>query len=916
MNFLSVRTRLAFGLSSLVVSVLLLAMLAGVVPDESEAKRFGRARLCEAVALQASRLADDKNLARAEASLQVLVDRNDELLSAAIRDAKGQILLESGHHANYWQSHSNNASTEDQIHVPIRSKNEKWGQVEFCFTPMNPPGIRGVIQNSWLQMLVFTGVVSFVVFTVYLRAMLRHLDPSQAVPGRVRSAFDTLAEGLVVLDKQGRIVLANRMFSQCTGHEPESLIGNPLKSFPWQEKEGNSILDTPPWDLVLQSQEPPTSVMLGLIDAQGIERSFLINCAPVYGDENSVRGVLVSFEDVTQIEQKKVELAESKLVAETANRAKSEFLANMSHEIRTPMNAILGFADILRRGYAQCDSERQEYLNTIHSSGKHLLHLINDILDLSKVESGRMELEMADCSPHQIISNTVKILDGRANEKQLSLNYTIEGQLPATIRTDSVRFQQVLTNLIGNAIKFTETGGIRIVARLQKDISPVRFIVEIIDTGIGMSQETLDRIFDPFTQAESSITRRFGGTGLGLSISRQFVEVMGGELTVQSQIGKGSTFTVSLDPGPMENVELLNQTQLTVQQIESVTTSTSPVQLPSAKVLLVDDGEENRKLIELVLKRAGLQVETAENGQLAVEKANQSDYDLIFMDMQMPVMDGYTATSTLRKQGHTLPIVALTANAMHGDEEKCRQAGCTGFLPKPVDLDALTDLLAETLAPDSRSSALGKTESKEAVTSKDDFPELIDKCLNEMAVALVEENYQMLFDSAEKLAETACRFGHNELLLPVQELAEAARRKDYEMVESMLVTLNNYRRSSSPTPTSSTVDLDGTLVCSLPLDDEEFMEIAMGFSEQLPRKFQRMQAAWESRDFAELVRFAHWLKGAGGTVGFPQFHDPARELEQAAKNQDEATIPLAISALMQLAGRIQIPQSVGDQQST
>ena len=236
---------------------------------------------------------------------------------------------------------------------------------------------------------------------------------------------------------------------------------------------------------------------------------------------------MVSFEDVTQLEENKVELRKSKEHAEAASRAKSDFLANMSHEIRTPMNAILGFTDLLQRGLYDNPDEQSEYLGTIHSSGTHLLDLINDILDLSKIEAGKLDLEMTDCSPLHIFSEVINILKVRAQEKGISLELIVEGTIPETIQSDPVRLRQVVTNLVGNAIKFTETGGVKIVARWIDDRQP-KLEFDVIDSGIGMTDKQVARIFEPFVQADSSVTRRFGGTGLGLSISQKIIEALDG----------------------------------------------------------------------------------------------------------------------------------------------------------------------------------------------------------------------------------------------------------------------------------------------------------------------------------------------------------------------------------------------------
>ena len=400
-------------------------------------------------------------------------------------------------------------------------------------------------------------------------------------------------------------------------------------------------------------------------------------------------------------EQNRLLMEKACLATEAANRAKSEFLANMSHEIRTPLNAILGFTELLIRGADEGDqAERQDYLQTIHRSGRHLLELINDILDLSKIEAGRLDVERIACSPYEVVANVMSVLRVRAKEKGLRFASEWPDGVPATIHTDPVRLRQLLINLAGNAIKFTDTGSVRIVARLKGPLSKPQMAFYVIDTGIGIAPDKLDRIFEPFVQADSSVTRRFGGTGLGLAISRRLAAAMGGDLTVQSELGKGSIFTATIDPGPLEGVEIAPSSPADAVNGNGTITQASQhkVSLAPARILLVEDGSTNRKLISLVLRRAGAEVMTAENGQTGVDLAVKASFDLILMDMQMPVLDGYSATEKLRKLGCTLPIIALTAHAMAGDEQKCRRAGCSGYLSKPVDSDRLLQTVAEHLA--------------------------------------------------------------------------------------------------------------------------------------------------------------------------------------------------------------------------
>lgn len=697
MRFLSARFRIAFGLVCMLASVLLLAIVLGVIPDRRQAVLQGRAKLCEAIAVNSSILVNRADIRRLEAILKTVVKRNDELLTAAVRRADGTIAVEVGNHRAQWNEVAEERSIESHIQVGIYAQREKWGRIEFCFQPMSSSGLWGIVINPWTRMVIFVCALAILLFYYYLGKMLQHLDPSQAVPGRVRSALDTLAEGLLVLDLKGRIVLANEAFARGLNREPDQLIGIDAARLGWLDADGEPAQRPLPWDRALEREAPEVGVMMGLPDEKDGRQVFMVNCNPVMGSEGKYRGVLTSFDDVTVLEETKIELAESKVAAEEANQAKSEFLARMSHEIRTPMNAILGFTDVLRRGVAVEEQERLDYLSTIHSSGQHLLSLINDILDLSKVEAGKLEMEAKPCSPLETIAEVVDIMQARATEKGITVGYAADGLVPKTIVSDPTRLRQIVTNLVGNALKFTEQGGVQVIARLTNSDANPRLEIHVADSGVGMAPEALEKIFDPFAQADESVTRKFGGTGLGLSISKRFCEALGGSLTVASELGKGSVFTAAIETGPLEGVDMVDAAELETKQ-QASDGSLRELKLPPCRILVADDGEANRRLMELVLGRAGAETDTAENGKVALEKAASVAFDVILMDMQMPVMDGATATRHLRESGFTRPIIALTADAMKGAEDKCRAAGCSGFLTKPVDMDLLMDTLAGELA--------------------------------------------------------------------------------------------------------------------------------------------------------------------------------------------------------------------------
>ncbi len=396
-----------------------------------------------------------------------------------------------------------------------------------------------------------------------------------------------------------------------------------------------------------------------------------------------------------QLEQFNTELESANVAATAASRVKSEFLANMSHEIRTPMIAILGFSDLLRE-CTSADAEVSAYVDTIQRNGKHLLTIINDILDISKIEVGKLAIEPEPCHPVALVHEVVQSMSVRASERGLSLKVVADDLQHLQVTTDAVRLRQILTNLIGNAIKFTEDGGVTVRLSLTGSESARRLVIAIRDTGIGVPREALQRLFKPFAQADSSMTRHASGTGLGLAISRRLARLLGGDVDVESELGVGSTFTVTIDPGVVRY---------------SDPSPTPPEGAPppglKGRVLLVEDGPDNQRLISTLLRKLGFTVDLAENGALGVEavvQAVEKPYDLVFMDMQMPVMDGYQATRRLREMGYTLPVIALTAHAMKGDRQKCLDCGCTDYATKPITKKQLAEVSSRHLPADGCSS--------------------------------------------------------------------------------------------------------------------------------------------------------------------------------------------------------------------
>ncbi len=396
-----------------------------------------------------------------------------------------------------------------------------------------------------------------------------------------------------------------------------------------------------------------------------------------------------------EIEQRKrieKELHKAKEIAEAASKTKSEFLANMSHEIRTPMNGILGTLQLLQ-GSDMSESQKQ-YVSIAYNSGESLLSLLNDILDFSKIEAGKLELEYIPFDVRSLINELAVLLKQKADERRVVIKTELDSEIPDVIRGDSVRIRQILSNLLTNAIKFTEDGDVTMrVSVLEKDDSYARLRFEIIDTGIGISENVQRKLFNSFTQADGSTTRKYGGTGLGLAIVRQLVTMMRGRLGVNSEPGKGSTFWAEIA------FEIAHE-------IASATSEKKPVEEVlelEGLALLVEDNPVNQVVAKKMLEKVGIKYEVVNNGEEAVNRLQQNhDFDLVLMDCQMPVMDGYEATQRLREYEKEnrlehLPVIAMTANAMEGDKDKCLAAGMDDYVAKPVKQQALRETLAKYL---------------------------------------------------------------------------------------------------------------------------------------------------------------------------------------------------------------------------
>ena len=958
----SARFHIAFGLSSLLSSIVLLSMFLGFVPDRDGAVLQGRIALAEAIASANSVLLKRGDFAGISGALEFIIERNPDLTAVELQresDNSRRLFGMAGDNTSgvsqplVQRSDLDGTSLVggDIVSVPLIRNDSLWGKLHFQFgANQGAIGWLDKTRQSPVGLMVFIGLVSLPLFYFYLGKMLKELNPSSAVPARVRSALDTIAESLLVLDKRGDLVLANSAFADLNGKNAEDLVGTNVNSLPWVHEDS----DNPayPWQLAFETGEPTRMDMVTYQDKDGSQRKFIVNCSPVMGGNQKVGGVLVSMDDVTLLEEKEVLLRQSMVEAEAANHAKTEFLSKMSHEIRTPMTAILGFTEVLKRGGKNTpEHERMKHLNTISNSGTHLLELINDVLDLSKVESGAMEVESIHCDAATIAFEVNKVLKVKADEKDVSLDINIETPLPEFIYSDPSRLRQIITNLVGNAIKFTEEGAVSVNIEYENSHTDPRLLIKVQDSGIGMSEKQLATIFDAFTQADASITRRFGGTGLGLSISRNLALAMQGDIIVSSQEGEGSVFMITLPVGDISGVEILSPDQVRARFDQIATGVQTNWTFPECRALVVDDGPENRDLLSIVLSDLGITIETAENGLEGVNALNENEYDVVLMDIQMPIMDGYQAVAKMRELEYRKPIVALTANAMKGFEKRILDAGFSHYMTKPIDIDKLSALLADLLggvAEEVREDNEVKLQSNETDLGStvdanyDDAPvysELaennpkflpiarqfvvrLDEQLKVMRSDLDKEQFGSLSRHAHWLKGSGGTVGFSDFKDPARALEVAAQENNANECDEILKNIANIRsrvrfsdddKSSSVTYlksklSESTVPVtkaakitDGKassvdtsevstkadpVYSRLPMENPRFRELVERFIPRLEEQLESMRKAVDAGKSDDLKQLAHWMKGSGGNVGFDQFVELGASLEQLAMEQD------------------------------
>ncbi len=515
------------------------------------------------------------------------------------------------------------------------------------------------------------------------RDMIDTLEKREAELKRLSLVAQHASDSIVLSDPDGKIIWVNEGFTRMTGFSFEEAVGQPAGSLLNSDETDAETIAA-----IREHQLRGERFQTEILNHTKTGREIWVdtNIFPILDDDGNVTMNIGIEREITLAKQHAKELAEAKLTAEKADRAKSEFLANMSHEIRTPMNGIIGMADLLSE--STLNAEDRQCVDTIRDSGYALLKIINDILDLSRLESGKLEVSEVDFNLRHCIDGAVELLRHKAEQKKIMLTVEYDDDLPTEVRADDGRLRQILVNLVGNAVKFTSEGGVRVVVQ-RDDTSDYGIKIDVFDTGIGITAEQAQHIFDRFSQADAATTRAFGGTGLGLTISTMLARRMGGDITLCSDYDEGACFVATIDAKP----------PVGAAEEESVAAPRFSLErLNGARILLAEDNKTNRLLIRKYLAGFPVELIEVENGLQAVEYCQENAPDVILMDMSMPELDGVEATRIIRTLPiNQPPIVALTANAFESDRQTCLEAGMDFFLSKPINKAHLLQALSTHL---------------------------------------------------------------------------------------------------------------------------------------------------------------------------------------------------------------------------
>jgi PAS domain S-box-containing protein len=571
------------------------------------------------------------------------------------------------------------------------------GAVDYIFKPFDPVILRSKV-SVFTELHVKNRQLRVQAKQLAERELLEQRASIQAIEIESLRRYRNLAESIphivVRATPEGAMEYCNQNWTNYTGMEPGEAQGDGWQSAFHPDDLPRSLID---WSFSIRNKTRYENEAR-LRRKDGAYRWHWIKAEPELDERGNVicwLGTVTDIEDRKSFEQK---LKEAQRTAELANEAKTHFLANMSHEIRTPLNAIMGFTELLTDPGPSME-EKMKNVAVVRRNCHQLLKIVNEILDISKVEAGELEIEKVETKIDELLNEVKALLRVQAGKKGIELKFAPPEDVPDRVLTDSTRLRQILLNIVGNALKFTQQGSVSVTTKFVRKAngqSMVTFVVS--DTGVGIDHQSAQKIFQPFSQADTSTTRLFGGTGLGLALARRLARALGGDVQLmKSAPGQGSTFAVSVA------VEVLDQQQWARLDAASETQAEPPrptidtSALKGKRILLVEDAEDNQFLIQQFLSRTGAIVEIANNGNEGVDKALNNEYEVVLMDIQMPFKDGYQATSELRSKGYQKPIIALTAHALVEEREKCLRTGCTSHLTKPINRQQLIESLVSVI---------------------------------------------------------------------------------------------------------------------------------------------------------------------------------------------------------------------------
>jgi len=626
------------------------------------------------------------------------------------------------------------------------------------------------------------------------------------VTDQYRSILDTAVDAVITIDQQARISAFNPAAEQIFGfsrHEVEGKNVTVLMPSPHLEHHDQYVrnyLNTGIKKIIGIGRE-----------ASGRRKNGEIFPMDLAVSEVKLEGVVLFTGIIRDIsERKKIEAAlkKAKKTADAANQAKSDFIAGMSHEIRTPMNAIIGTAELLLE--TKLTPDQKKYIGIYQHAGENLLHIINDILDLSKIESGRLKLDITAFDLEKLLNKIRDMLLISAEKKGLGLTYKISPDVPVCLKGDVNRLNQILINLIGNAIKFTDQGGILVDVKICKtqenNIGAEKILLcfSVTDTGIGIPEDKKNIIFEKFSQAHAGINRKYGGTGLGLPITKKLVGLMGGKIWLESEPGKGSVFY--FDARFRTTEDEIGAIQPTASHTEELDNKEANVGISPLKVLLVDDSDDNRFIFQAYIREVASTIDHSENGENALKKLKEKSYDLVLMDIEMPVMDGVTATRDLRtwerkREKNPVPVIALSAHALKEYENKCMEAGCTAYLSKPVNKSKLLYTIRQIFSSIDDRVNISENDDDEPFHVQVD-PEIADlvpgyienrrKDTTAIALALKIKNFETIMLLAHRMKGSGEGYGFSEISKIGNQMENAAKAKNKNKIKKWLSALNGY----------------------------------------------------------------------------------------------------------------------------